>query len=63
MLLSVPDTMLKRHWDAIIQTVEWLVAVQDSRTGNWAHKATRDMLSESGINARSTTDEPDEMVQ
>lgn len=63
MLVSAPDSMLERHWDAILQTVEWLINAQDPKTGNWAHKATRDMLSSSGTQTRPTRDEPDEMVQ
>ncbi|KAI0339344.1 hypothetical protein BDW22DRAFT_1336628 [Trametopsis cervina] len=60
MLVSVPSHILKQHWEPIIHTVQWLVDVQDSSTGNWTHKASRDLLEPS---SHATVTDDHAMVQ
>ncbi|EKM53181.1 uncharacterized protein PHACADRAFT_185888 [Phanerochaete carnosa HHB-10118-sp] len=38
MLLRCPPAMLTPHWDALLDTLEWLLALQQP-SGNWPHKA------------------------
>ena len=42
MLLSAPPEVVARHRDRILDTVEWLLAIQQP-SGNWPHKASRHM--------------------
>ena len=39
MLLSAPPTIVAPHWDVILDTIEWLLKIQQP-SGNWPHKAT-----------------------
>ncbi|KAI0718439.1 hypothetical protein C8T65DRAFT_639085 [Cerioporus squamosus] len=47
MLLHAPSAILEPHWDNIIATMEWLLALQDPQ-GNWPTKAGRHMPYTSG---------------
>jgi hypothetical protein len=61
MLVSAPSFMLRRHWDAIINTVQWLVNHQDLDTGSWTHKASHDLLNSQRSQLRVNSE--DMMVQ
>ena len=40
MLLSCPQEVFAPHWDAVLDTLKWLLALQ-LPSGNWPHKASR----------------------
>lgn len=70
MLVSAPSHMLQNHWEAILHTLQWLVDIQDQDTGNWSHKASRNLLTEASIghshrlsDGRADNTDNDAMVQ
>ena len=58
MLLSCPRVLITPHWDALLDTLEWLLALQQP-SGNWPHKAP----SPSPRTSSSQDDADDELVQ
>lgn len=42
MLLYAPSDVIAPHWDALLDTAEWLLSIQQP-SGNWPHKASRHM--------------------
>ena len=56
MLLSAPPSTISQYWDLIKEVIEWLLSIQQP-SGNWPHKASRDMQ------AGFDEDESDQLVQ
>ena len=56
MLVSAPPEIIAPYWNLIINTVEWLLSLQQP-CGNWPHKAVHSM------HLNETADEADQLVQ
>lgn len=55
MIIYAPPHIIQPHWDKILRTVEWLLAIQEP-TGNWPSKARPQMPLTSGGAATQPAD-------
>ncbi|TFK87683.1 hypothetical protein K466DRAFT_490406 [Polyporus arcularius HHB13444] len=61
MLLHAPSAILQPHWEKIVSTIEWLLALQDP-LGNWPTRADRHVPSDGAAAQDGSSDEFDDSL-